>query len=185
MNAKIESEDIKKLTKTLEKARNRLSNSGRSWVKKLINYAHHRMRIHSKGRRSHRSVRKLSNSITKEVKTTKDSIEGISYVPKHIKYQFAAEYGFKIFKFRAIKAKTSEFMVFHISDWKGASRKASIKKLSAGGYLFFRVVSRGRYEGLYYTYKSFIELTKYYNANRGKMSENIANSILLSTSGAI
>jgi hypothetical protein len=180
----INSLDLAKFVLDLSQSPQRMIKTNLKWVHKFTDYAQKKMKQYSKSKRrtgSSRGSGRLSNSIRQQVVSTYMSIKGVAYVPEEIKYQHAAEYGFKVKKENVIHAK-GNYMRFHYSNWTKASRSAGIRKMAdKSGFFHFQTVSRGVYKGMDFALKAFNSLFDYYNINIGKLSDEVAHAILLTT----
>ena len=147
-----------------------LTASGR-WVRRLAEKAETSMKLYSRAK-SARGTGKLSSSITTEYSIKGNSVGASVFVPSSIKYQYAAEYGFK----RKFTIKGQPRMTFPESSWGNAV------KIPSKGYFVFTTVVRGRYKGKSFTAKAFKTTLKMYNSNKSKILNEVGNIILFSRS---
>jgi hypothetical protein len=184
MQIQVNSPGLKKFIQGLEMAPRKIYQNNVKWIQRMTKFTWLKMKryaISTNRKSSKRGTGKLSNNIFQQLSLGLMALKGRVYVDPKINYQWAAEYGFKTKKFRAIKAR-SGYLTFHYSNWQRAAGNVRLQKMAnANGYYFFKAVSRGTYPGMYFALKSYISLAEYYNANRAKIANDIAQAITLST----
>lgn len=147
------------------------------WVKRFTKYTHRRMQIYSKFK-TNRSTGRLSSSIRSEYRVSGGHLSGRVFVPQHIKYQFAAEYG--INKRFVIYGKP--LMAFEQSSWKKARRGSSVISSGKQSFYIFPRVRRGRYKGKRFVEKSFNDLLKHYGTNAQKVVSELGRDLVFGRS---
>jgi len=142
-------------------------------VRELVDFARDKMKLYCKPR-TFRSTGRLKMSIrSSRVFKEKEGYKGFAYVPPNIKYAIASEFGFRIRKEKAIKAKRKKYMKFHFTEWINAPVDVIEKFADKRGYFFFRRVSRGTYEGLHFTEKAYNDTV----VEANKKAENFGNKL--------
>ena len=148
------------------------------WIKKLTQFTHTRMKKLATSK-STRSSGNLANSITSRYKWSGNSISGEVFVPERVKYQFAAEYGFK--KRFVIQGKP--LMAFPEANWKQARRASSVVRLGKKGVYIFARVKRGKYKGRRFVERTFSDLLAYYVNNEAAILEDMGRALFFTKSG--
>lgn len=151
-NVVVEDREVKRYLSYLSgQVQGRLGRTNAKWLYRFTRFGEKRMKRYAKGR-TDRSSGNLSSKISTSFTIGKNVSKSQIFVPPSVKYQFAAEHGFQ----RQDKIFGRPKMTFPASSWK----KATVKVPNRGYFVFARV-TRGRYEGLHYTERSYRDLEKY------------------------
>lgn len=146
--------------------------SASKWIKRLTKYTEGKMKRFARARTS-RATGNLSSKIRSEYKLGSTHLSGIVFVPEEVKYQFAANYGFK----RRFTIYGKPLMAFDESAWKKARRASSIIRLGKKGVYIFARVKRGRYKGRHFVEKAFDALLTYYGSKETAIVSDIGESL--------
>lgn len=134
-----------------------VSMSGR-YLKKMTKYTQKKMKQYARSKKA-RASGNLSDSISSKYTISDDILASEVFVPKSVKYQFAAEYGIS----RRQKIYGRPKMTFPAEHWSKSKR--TTLKVPHRGYFVFTQVTRGRYKGRFYTQRAYKDLQKFYNSN--------------------
>lgn len=149
----VDTSEVKAYTMHLAQVESRIVANGFHLVYKLTKYAHNKMQSYVKPKTS-RTKGKLKRNINYKTGRKAGGAWGVAFVSTDVKYQFAAEYGFKTKKKNAIRGKP--MMAVKLENWKQAKINSRLlSRLTKDGKLLFAVVSRGKYRGMFFTEKAF------------------------------
>ena len=150
LDVKIDYMDIKRYSRVLANANNRIVVNQFQFIKKAVEVGANIMKREIRGRiRTNRSKGQLESSVTTGTKIIGKAVEGkISVGGRKAPYARAQEFGIR----KRTIIRGHPVMAFPASSWRGAR----IPPNSKGYYVFYRV-QRGKYKGKYYvrdTYKT-------------------------------
>lgn len=172
----VDDSEVRSYMAHISKKEGRIIASGYRLVYKLTKFAKNKMEQGIKPKTS-RTTGKLKSSVRYLVKKTGRNVTGIAYIPTKIKYQFAAEHGFKSKKKDAIHGH----MGFSPSAWRQYSGGLIRNYDAKTGKLMFTVVSRGKYKGMHFTEKAFDKTVKKASKELNKTGNFIIRQLVIST----
>ena len=143
------------------------------WVRKLTMFTKDRMQRYSRGKTA-RSTGNLSNSIQSKYRWSLTNMGSEVFVPERIKYQFAAEVGFR----QRFTIQGRPLMAFPEENWKKARRASSVIRIGKRGFYIFSKVRRGRYKGRRFTERAYQDLLKEYTLHEETILSELGQGLV-------